>query len=301
MTMKRLLAVLVVTLLIPASVIAQNPRTVVLLYAFAPEGVLLRQRMTDRQSHTDPSLGQVDVGTLGGVRVALIGTRVGMTHAARATQRAIDLYDPPLIVFSGICGGMSPTNHIGDILLQDEWVQHDFGYVGADGKITVRQGPLDGVNANVSTGPLYTAYFKVDPQLVVIGFAASRDVKLAPVQGRVPEVKVGGIGVSGNIFLDNAQVRQDFVARFSRPDKEVQCVDMETTAIMQTAFFTPSLRTPTGAVKVLPWRSASDLAGGSGSATAAQEIRAFFQVAANNAAEATLASLVWIGRAGMAR
>src|SRR3990170_1120043 len=193
MTMKRLLAVLVVTLLIPASVIAQNPRTVVLLYAFAPEGVLLRQRMTDRQSHTDPSLGQVDVGTLGGVRVALIGTRVGMSHA----------------------------NHIGDILLQDEWVQHDFGYVGADGKITVRQGPLDGANANVSTGPLYTAYFKVDPQLVMIGFAASRDVKLAPVQGRVPEVKVGGIGVSGNIFLDNAQVRQDFVARFSRPDKEV--------------------------------------------------------------------------------
>src|SRR3990170_3537952 len=192
MTMKRLLAVLVVTLLIPASVIAQNPRTVVLLYAFAPEGVLLRQRMTDRQSHT-----------------------------ARATQRAIDLYAPPLIVFSGICGGMSPTNHIGDILLQDEWVQHDFGYVGADGKITVRQGPLDGANANVSTGPLYTAYFKVDPQLVMIGFAASRDVKLAPVQGRVPEVKVGGIGVSGNIFLDNAQVRQDFVARFSRPDKEV--------------------------------------------------------------------------------
>src|SRR4030067_1123740 len=104
MTMKRLLAVLVVTLLIPASVIAQSPRTVVLLYAFAPEGVLLRQRMTDRQSHTDPSLGQVDVGTLGGVRVALIGTRVGMTPAAAATQRAIDLYAPPPLGFSGTCG-----------------------------------------------------------------------------------------------------------------------------------------------------------------------------------------------------
>src|SRR3972149_3092945 len=82
-------------------------------------------------------------GARGGGRVALIATRVGMPHAARATQRAIDLYVPPPIVFSGICGGMSPTNHIGDILLQDEWGQHDFWYVGADGKITVRQGPLD--------------------------------------------------------------------------------------------------------------------------------------------------------------
>src|SRR3972149_2550828 len=114
-TMKRLLAALVVTLLFPASVIGENPRPVVLLYAFARGGVLLRQHMTDRQSPTDPSLGQVDVGTLGGVRVALIGTRVGMTHAARATQRARDLCDPPLIVFSGICGGVSPTNPLGDI------------------------------------------------------------------------------------------------------------------------------------------------------------------------------------------
>lgn len=294
-------AALAAVLLIPAAGGAQQSRTVVVLYAFAPEGALLRQRMGDRQSFTDPALGQVDVGRLAGVQVALIGTRVGMTHAARATQRAIDLYNPPMIVFSGICGGMNPENHIGDIILQDEWVQHDFGYVGGDGKITTRQGPLDGSSTNVSTGPLYTSYFKVDPSLVRTGLAASHGLRLAPVQGRVPQVKVGGIGISGNIFLDNAQVRQELFVKFSRPDKQVECVDMETTAVLQTAFFTPSLRTSNGAVKVLPWRSASDLAGGSGSATAAQEIRAFFQVAANNAAEATLASLSWIGRAGLAR
>ncbi len=303
--MKRWLALLILLAAIPMSVAiplsAQVDRTVVVLYAFAPEGILLRQKMTGRQNHIDPSLGPVDEGTLGNIRVALIGTGVGMTHAARATQRAIDLYDPPLIVFSGICGGINPNNHIGDIILQDEWAQHDFGYVGADGKITTRQGPLDNTSSNVSTGPPYTAYLKVDPRLVQVGLAASRGLSLAPVLGRTPQVKVGGIGLSGNIFLDNASVRQELVAKFSRPDKTVECVDMETTAILQTALFTPSLRTSTGSIKVLPWRSASDLAGGSGSTTAAQEIRAFFQVAANNAAEATLASLTWIGKAGLNR
>ncbi len=303
--MKRWLALVILFVAIPVSAVipvsAQLDRTVVVLYAFAPEGILLRQKMIGRQSRVDASLGSVDEGTLGNIRVALIGTGVGMTHAARATQRAIDLYDPPLIVFSGICGGVNPDNHIGDIILQDEWAQHDFGYVGADGKITVRQGPLDNSSSNVSTGPLYTAYLKVDPRLVQIGLAASRDHSLAPVLGRTPQVKIGGIGLSGNIFLDNANVRQELMTKFSRPDKTVECVDMETTAILQTVFFTPSLRTATGAVKVLPWRSASDLAGGSGSATAAQEIRAFFQVAANNAAEATLSSLTWIGKAGLNR
>jgi len=297
--MKRWLALLILIAAMPVS--AESARPVVVLYAFAPEGTLLRQKMAGRLSHVDPGLGQVDEGTLAGVRVALIGTGVGMTHAARATQRAIDLYDPPLIVFSGICGGMNPDNHIGDIILQDEWVQHDFGYVGADGAITTRQGPLDGSASNVSTGPLYTAYFKVDPRLVQVGLAASRGLSLAPVLGRTPQVKIGGIGLSGNIFLDNARVREELAAKFSRADKAVECVDMETAAILQTAFFMPSLRTPAGAVKVMPWRSASDLAGGSGSATAAQEIRAFFQVAANNAAEATLASLTWIAKAGLNR
>jgi adenosylhomocysteine nucleosidase len=61
---------------------------------------------------------------------------------------------------------------------------------------------------------------------------------------------------------------------------DAQIVDMESAAVVQVATL--------NSVPVLVVRSCSDLAGGSGSSTAQDELREFFEVAADNSASFVL-------------
>lgn len=270
------------------SQISEQPKVVV-MYAFGPEGTLLRKQMS-QVTEGDDIMGSVVEGTLNGVRIALLPSGIGMTNAALATQRVIDRYHPRWMIFSGIAGGIEPANQIGDIVVPDECVTHQFGYVGRNG-FEPRSISLKGETFGVS-GAASSSFrsFRADKKLLDVAQAASTlaRLQLKTVEGRRPAISVGGVCASGDQFVDQRELREYLFRTF-----KARIVDMETSAFLQVC--------NANAVSCLANRSSSDLAGGSGSSTAVAEIRQFFQVAADNAAAMTMAELHFIDLWGLAR
>ena len=102
-------------------------------------------------------------------------------------------------------------------------------------------------------------------------YAAAEE--LQPIVDRLVQINCGGIGVTGNQFIDQVEKRQWLAETFL-----AEITDMESSAVLQTAL--------ANGVPCVIIRSNSDLAGGSGSATAGTELREFFQIAADNSAAA---------------
>jgi len=64
-------------------------------------------------------------GTLYGVSSVIARCGVGKVLSAMVTQKGIDLFQPQMIVFTGIAGALDLSLEIGDIVLGAETVQHD--------------------------------------------------------------------------------------------------------------------------------------------------------------------------------
>ena len=95
---------------------------------------------------------------------------------------------------------------------------------------------------------------------------------------RLPRLMVGGAGVTGNTFIDSKEKRSWLVENF-----EAMVTDMESAAVAQVCIAND--------VSFVVFRSASDLAGGSGSETAQAEMDEFYQIAAGNASKVVMAYL----------
>jgi len=249
---------------------ARDKGKIALMYAFDQEGVLLRSKL-DLQDSLFVKGRIFWIGKLQNKEVIIVNSGVGMTNAAMTTQLLIDKYNPREIIFTGICGGIDSSNHIGDIVIPDGWATHDYGYYGKDGFLP------DSIyvvlpGKDKETGILF---FEVDKALVEKARSAVRGLKLKPVRERVPQVKTGGKGVSGNSFIDQKEKREFLKEKF-----DAQIVDMESAAVVQVSNI--------NGIPVLVVRSCSDLAGGSGSATASEEMKEFFKVAADNSAHFVL-------------
>ena len=105
---------------------------VAIMYAFPAEGQLLRAEMDLEDSVF--SVGRVFwIGRISGKDVIVVNSDVGMTNAAMTTQLLIDRFKPKEIIFTGICGGIDPDNSIGDIVIPEFWVTHDYGLYNKDG------------------------------------------------------------------------------------------------------------------------------------------------------------------------
>ncbi len=249
-------------------------RPILILYAFQEEGVLLSQLMTI--DTTEVQLGrQVYLGSLAGKEIVLGEAGVGMTNAAMTAQRMIDVYNPRVVLLTGIAGGIDSTVNVGDIAIPEKWIQHDYGYFGKDGlefwPIWIYL-PDDDSSSHVSS-------FAVDEELLTTaGQIDVADLKLDSLGDRVPHLLIGGTGVSGNAFIDSREKRGSLFSKF-----EALVVDMESAAVVQVCTVND--------IPVLIFRSASDLAGGSGSETAREELQVFFETAASNSAKVLMAVL----------
>lgn len=242
-----------------------------ILYAFDEEGKLLAAQMNVETR--DTLLGrEVLRGVLAGKPVVLAECGVGMTNAAMMTQRLIDFAHPRMVLLSGIAGAVDTGVHVGDIVIPARWQQHDYGYWGA-GEFQPK---------GIET---YTPTEKQVRRVETFDASRAPDLRLdadalglRPIAARTPRVVTGGTGVSGNCFIDNKEKRIWLAERFG-----AQVVDMESAAVAQvcTANDRPFLIV----------RSASDLAGGSGSATAETEMEQFMVSAAHNSAQVMIAIL----------
>ena len=73
-------------------------------------------------------------GRLGAREVVLVRCGIGKVSAARCTQVLIDRFAPGAVINTGIAGGLASGLAVGDIVVADGLVQHDF-----DAAVQVRQ------------------------------------------------------------------------------------------------------------------------------------------------------------------
>ena len=123
-------------------------------------------------------------------------------------------------------------------------------------------------------------WFDADPKMLSVA-RGIRNVDLSTCDSRntcldhKPELVVGGNGVSGQAFVDNAALREYTFKTF-----DANVLDMESAACAMTAY--------SNGVPFIAFRSLSDLAGGS---PEANEMHTFMNIAADNSAKVLLAFL----------
>lgn len=196
----------------------------------------------------------------------LFPSGVSMVNAAMTTQLALDRFPVTHVLFAGIAGGINPAHHIGDVVVPEKWAHHseaaylnrkadgsgyvlpeyykppheNFGFIFPDHVWAVRDGMAE---------PVRQESFPADPELLYASRRALAHMPALDFGGRRAEVSVGGVGISGPVFMDNREYRE-WAFRVWHAD----CLDMESTAVAQVCW---ANRKPCLIVRAL-----SDLAGG---------------------------------------
>ncbi len=259
----------------------RTPRIVV-MSAFPPEIVALRAATTQARERRVAGVSFI-TGRLEGKAVVLVLSGMSMTNAAMTTQMALDHFAVRAIVFSGIAGGIDPGLDVGDVVAPDAWTEYldgDFLRV-KDGKFAPPRAPLPAygmlsprpVTVVAPDGsPRLLQWFAADPALLAVA-RAMPPVTLkacadpAHCLARPPRLVIGGHGLSGPVFMDNADYRAYAFATFN-----AQVLDIESAAVAHVAF--------ANGTPFIVFRSLSDLAGGG----AEDQVSVFFRLASDNSA-----------------
>jgi adenosylhomocysteine nucleosidase len=237
------------------------------------------------------------LGRLAGHDVVLVLSGYSMINAAMTAQTVLDEFNIRQIVFSGIAGGVNPNLSIGDVTVPAEWGQYQE-------HLFARETPTGWETGDwgVSFGH-YGMMFPQSVQVTRRGEKADQEEKRFwfPVDGAslkavqsitnkvrlqkrtsqgdslalTPRVVVGGRGVSGPTFVDNARYRQWVWETF-----HADALDMESAAVATVAYV--------NRVPFIAFRSLSDLAGGGGGKN---EVATFIKLAADNSAAVVLSYL----------
>jgi adenosylhomocysteine nucleosidase len=252
-------------------VIDTAPR-IALLSAYEPEWRALKAAVEAPVSHRERGVDFI-TGRVEGRDVVLVLTGVSMVNAAMTAQMAIDRFNLTSIVFSGIAGGVDPALNIGDVVVAARWGEYldvILARETAPGRYTLPQWAQKdqefpnfafafprGVEIAQPGGdkPMRQFWFPVDADLLAVARAGAAQAALQrclpdnTCLSHVPKVVVGGNGVSGSAFVDNAAFRSYAFTTF-----HAQVLDMESAAVAHVAAI--------NAVPYLAFRSLSDLAGG---------------------------------------
>mgnify|MGYP003379016613 CR=1 FL=1 len=65
-------------------------------------------------------------GKIAGKKVVLVQCGIGKVNSAMATQILIDYFDIEYVVNIGVAGALNPFINIGDVIIADKLIQHDF-------------------------------------------------------------------------------------------------------------------------------------------------------------------------------
>jgi adenosylhomocysteine nucleosidase len=269
-----------------------QPRIAV-ISAFEPELIELRAAVAHRRT---VSVNGVcfSLGTIGRKPVVLFESGMSLVNAAMNTQLALDRFTVTRIVFSGVAGGADPDLGVGDVVAPERWAQYlEASFARADGSGFVPPPFDDGptvanygmifphaveVRRAGDAQPQRKLWFAADPAMLATAKTAVAALALDRCVGAVclpsaPRAKVGGAGVSGTVFMDNAAFRAYVAKTFS-----AEAIDMETAGVAQVAY--------ANGTPFLGFRALSDLAGAD---PGANPVFRYLGVAAHNAAKTVLA------------
>jgi len=207
-------------------------------------------------------------GHVEGQDVVVFETGMSLVNAAMALQLALDHLPIARVLFAGVAGGTDPSLHVGDVVIPEKWAYHceaayfnpapdgrswlparyftqhypNFGLIFPDDAEAIRA-DRDKFEP--------TPFFPADPGLLALARRAVE--KLGPIRygasAREITVLVGGVGVTGSVFVDNRQYR-----KFLHSTWGARCTDMESAAYAHVCF--------TNEIPFLAVRALSDLAGG---------------------------------------
>ena len=265
-----------------------SPRVAVAT-AYAPEFKALRPEVTNPERY---SLNGVEfwTGEIESQPVVLFMTGVSVVNAAMNTQLLLDHFNIQAIVVSGVAGGVDPTLSIGDVTVPIKWAQYDEAIYTRDPESDYSRylSPTHAfdsfdfmmprgvrISSEKAPSPKRQFWFPVNDELMALATNIAQTVSLKRCDdeglclNEEPEIILGGVGVTGSIFLDNADYRDYLFETFN-----AQSAEMETAAIAMVAHAND--------VPYIAFRSLSDLAGG-GHADK-NEIEAFQGLAAENSA-----------------
>lgn len=277
-----------------------RPRTAIIT-AFEPEWRALEGAVVGPRRHKINGL-TILTGQMAGRSVILLQSGVSMVNAAMNTQLVIDRFHVRRIVFSGIAGGVDPALAIGDVVVPARWNQYlevalgrqqGDRYISPDLEENPDPLPAYGMMiprdvrvGNASEPARRHRWFMADAALLRLAAKVTGAMHLArclpngtPQNGATgqagqcldhqPRIMVGGQGISGPAFADNAEYREYLHATF-----KAQVLDMETAATAHVAY--------ANQVPFIAFRSLSDLAGGD---AGPNQSWVFGQLAARNAAQ----------------
>ena len=273
-----------------------DTRRTAVVSAFGPEMAVLRAEVDDARVHVINGVEFV-AGALQGQDVVLFLSGISMVNAAMTVQLALDHFSIDRIIFSGIAGGVDPSLHIGDVVIADRWGQYlemlyarnvgdgwakppFFEYPFANFGMMF---PLSVTVQRAGAAATETRFwFPVDEALMeharsaVDGVTLDRCLADGPCLQQTPRIVVGGAGVSGSAFIDNAAFREYAFKTFG-----ARVLDMESAAVAHVAY--------ANGVSFIAVRSLSDLAGGG---DGENQIEVFLGLAASNSAEVVKALLL---------
>lgn len=94
-----------------------------IISAFAPEVQAVLDGMSKILGKKTYAGRSFFIGTLKGKTVAVTVCGESMVNAALTTQLFFDKFTVDKLIFSGIAGGIDPSNNIGDVVIPDRWTQ----------------------------------------------------------------------------------------------------------------------------------------------------------------------------------
>jgi adenosylhomocysteine nucleosidase len=141
-------------------------------------------------------------GRMGSQEAVVMPTGVGKVRAAASVQYLLDRFPIEAIIFTGAAGAINPEVKIGDVIIGEKTVQHDYDTGG--------RGVLE---------EMKTTWFEADPDLVALAAKASQDTELGD------RVRIGTILTGDQGIVDSGKrewLRQTF---------QGDCVEMEGAAV----------------------------------------------------------------------
>lgn len=130
-----------------------------IICAIPPELTYLRGRLRDTGRTTVAEIA-FDSGQLDGQPVVLVASGMGKVNMGLVATLLADRFGCSAIVFTGVAGGLDPRLRIGDIVIADRVVQHDFGLTMNEQLHTYQPGHIPFINRTERLG------YEPDPELL---------------------------------------------------------------------------------------------------------------------------------------
>ena len=144
-------------------------------------------------------------------KIIVVKCEVGKVNAARVTQILIDTFNVKCVINVGAAGALSPLLNIGDIVIGEKLIQHDFDITAFDHD----KGYITGVGD----------YIYSDIELIEKFKKAANNLKEKDYKIKT------GIIATGDIFCTDIEMKNKIFSKF-----DADCVEMEGAAIAQVCY-----------------------------------------------------------------